>query len=91
MSWPSRLSSRNEPQKRWAGSSSRGARPHSSDRLAVDAQDLPVDVAGVDADRQRVEDRLVEIDEGFQEGRKERRVELEGKRHVGIPHIHSIH
>ncbi len=33
MNWPDRVSTRKEPQNRWAGSNSRGVRPHSSAAL----------------------------------------------------------
>jgi hypothetical protein len=48
------------------------------DRAPVHPQDLAIDVARVNPDRQRIEDCLVHLEEGFEEsGRLDRNVELQ--------------
>src|ERR1700729_1710872 len=77
MNSPSRLSRWNEPQKFW------GPSPQ-LDRPLVDPEDLAVGVARVNTDRQRIEDRLVQLQKGFQKGRRPDR-EVELKQGHGAP------
>ena len=62
----------------------RGAAPE-LDRLAIDAQDQPIAIAGINADRQRIEDRLLDVEQRFQYRRLEKPLEFQSFGHRCTP------